>query len=245
MNVYKYNKTKKKKLRDFFDFRLFPKGKHFLKKQKNSSKRKFFKLFSFCLCFFLGISFLTVFALKRGFFESRHKIENYEDYDKLIWPVVMQDPPTFNEEIPLDEKIKIKASLWDTAVNSKKESFNYDEDDMLILSAKDVQKSYEKLFGKEINYKEIESIRDPFYKFNRFQKNFSVKVMSGTNFFYPHTINAFWEKDNLILKVEYFIPQNQFDEFMNPTVKIKTEKFANYILKKNKKTGRLYVYSVF
>ncbi len=221
MKFYKYNKAKKRTFRDFFDFRIFPKGKHFLKKQKND-KKSFLKFFSICMFLFSCVYFLTVFSLNHSFFEIGHKIDNYENYDKFIWPVVMQDPPNFNEEIPLDEKIKIKASLWDTAVNSKNKNLIYDENDMLNLSGKDVHRSYEKLFGKEINYNSIESISDPFYKFNRFKNNFSVKIMSGTNFFYPHTVNAFWEKNDLVLKVEYFVPQDQFDEFMHPIAKINT-----------------------
>lgn len=244
MKVYKYKSPKKRTIKDFFSFCIFPKGKHFIKKKKEK-KNKFFRFFGMFFILAFGISFLTVFSLHMGFLNFNREIEDYKNYDSLIWPIVMQDPPCFDEKRPLDEKIKIKASLWDAAMNLKDKNPNYDEDDMLIFPASEVQKSYEKLFGKPINYEFLDSEKDSFYKFNKNKKEFSVKVMSGTDCFFPHTVNAFWKNNNLILKVGYVIPQNQFDENMNCLSDFKTEKFANYILRKNKKTGNFYVYSVF
>lgn len=245
MKVYKYKSKKKRTFRDFFDFCLLPKGKHFIKKEKVNKKNKFFKFFGVFLILAAGISFWAVFSLKLGFFEGNGKIESYENYDNLIWPIVMQDPPCFDEKNPLDEKIKIKSAIWDTSMNLKGQNLDYDDDDMIIFPAKEVEKSYEKLFGERINYNFLDSIKDSFYKFNKQKKEFSVRVMSGTDQFWPHTVDAFWEKNNLILKVGYVVPQDQFDENMNPVSKVKTEKFANYKLRKNKKTGKLYVCSVF
>lgn len=241
MKIYKHKNPRKRTLRDFFDFCLLPRGKHFIKKEKN----KFFKFFGVFFILVAGVSFWAVFSLKPCFFEGTEKIENYESYDNLIWPIVMQDPPCFDEKNPLDEKIKIKSALWDTAMNLKDKVFDYDEDDMIIFPAKEVQKSYEKLFGEEINYEFLCSVKDPFYKFNKPKKEFSVKVTSGTDRFFPHTVDAFWEKNNIILKVGYIVPQDQFDENMNPLAEAKTEKFANYKLRKNKMTGKFYVSSVF
>lgn len=245
MNGYKHKSKKKKTLRDFFNFCLLPKGKHFLKKEKRKKKNRFLKFFGVFFALAIGLSFWAVFAFKNGFFETSRKIESYEKYDSLIWPVVMEDPPNFDEKNPLDEKIKIKSALWDTAMNLKDKNLDYDENDMIIFPANEVQKSYEKLFGEDINYDILDDAKDPFYKFNKIKKEFSVKIMSGTDRFFPHTIDAFWKNNNLILKVGYMIPQEQFDENMAALTEIKTEKFANYKLKKNKKTGNFYISSVF
>lgn len=245
MKVYKHKSKKKKALRDFFDFCLLPRGKHFIKKEKSKKKNKFFKFFGVFLVLATAISFWAAFSLKLGLLDFDRKIESFESYDNLIWPVVMQDPPCFDEKNPLDEKIKIKSALWDTAMNSKDKNLDYDEDDMIIFPANEVQKSYERLFGEEINYNVLDVIKDPFYKFNKAKNEFSVKVMSGTDMFLPHTVDAFWENNNLILKVGYVVPQDQFDENMNKYEVAKPEKYANYKLKKNKKTGDFYVCSVF
>ncbi len=245
MKVYKHKTKKKKTLRDFFDFCLLPRGKHFIKKEKKKKKNKFFKFFGVFLVFAGVLSFWAVFSLKFGLLNFDKEIKSFESYDNLIWPVVMQDPPCFDEKNPLDEKIKIKSALWDTAMNLKDKDLSYDEDDMIIFPAEEVQNSYERLFGEEINYDILDVIKDPFYNFNKAKKEFSVKVMSGTDRFFPHTVDAFWEKNSLILKVRYVIPQDQFDENMNLITEVKTEKFANYKLKKNKKTGEFYVCSVF
>ena len=245
MKVYKYKSAKRKTFWDFFDFCLLPKGKHFIKKNKKKKKNNFFKFFGIFFFMALGVSFMAAFSLKLGFFDKDREIESFESYDNLIWPVVAEDPPCFDEKNPLDEKIKIKSAIWDTAMNLKDKNLDYDENEMIVFPANEVQKSYEKLFGEEINYDFINGINDPFYKFNKANKEFSVKVVSGVDKFFPHTVDAFWEKNNLILKVGYIVPQDQFDENMNPITKLKPEKYANYKLKKNKKTGNLYVCSVF
>ncbi len=240
--MYKSKRIQKSK---FINFCIFPKGKHFKKQPKKHSGflKKFFKIGMF-ICM-LAV-FITVFSLGTDIGENKKDdLWSYNSYDDFIWPIVMQDPKPFSEKIPPDEEIMLKASLWDVAMNNSKNNiFNYSEDGLLILSEDDIQKSNKKLFGRFLNMNNIQFSPHAFYSFDVDKREFLIEAISGTDGFLPHTVDAFKEKNNIVLKVGYVSPKNQFNSTMDKIIENKIEKIQTYKLKKDKETGDFYVSAV-
>ncbi len=215
---------------------------HFWKEQKNSNI--FSGLFRFIFACAVLTTFLIAFAIAVSVFDKGDEACSLKNYDDIIWPVVMQDPQPFDENRPPDKEIMLKASLWELAMNRKNVSDSWNEEQKLVLLKSDVESAGEKLFGKEVDFSGSNRINSNFYKFDDSKNSFVVEPVSGTEGFLPHTVNACHEGGDVVLKVGYISPKNQFNGEMNKIFDNRVEKYAKYRLKKNMNTGDFYVSSV-
>ncbi len=229
------------------------KAARFYKKEKSSinfshektrSKKFFSKIFRFMFaCTFLLV-FLVAFSVAMSFFDKDKEVLSFKNYDEIIWPIVMQNPRPFDENHPPDNETMIKASIWDLAMSHKNISNAWNEDNLLVLPESEVKTAGKKLFGKELNLSRLKEKNFEFYKFDSEKNEFLIEPISGTEGFLPHTVNAHRDGEDIVLKVGYVAPKNQFSKSMNKVFENKVEKFAKYRLKKNIDTGEFYVSSV-
>lgn len=235
-------KPKRNKTYRFAKIEKPQKFKHVEKYQNGAGV--FSGLFRFMFaCVFLT-AFLAAFAIAVSVFDKGDEAWNLKNYDDMIWPVVMQDPKPFDESNPPDKETMLKASLWKLAMNRNNMNESWNEKSQLVLPKSDVESAGKKLFGKEPDFSGLTQKGSGFYKFDDSKNAFLVEPISGTDGFLPHTVNACHEGDDVVLKVGYVSPKNQFNSEMNKVFNNKVEKYAKYRLKKNINTGNFYILSV-
>lgn len=166
------------------------------------------------------------------------------DYDNFIWPVVMQNPENFNENSPAEVDTMVASSVWKLAMEKKDEENSFNKNQELVLSLKEVQEACNELFGKTFDKNDLTALNKSFFEFDGKNNQFLVKSVSGVENYVPHTVNAYRKDDDIILKVGYVIPSEQFELDMNEIFDNKIVKYKNYHLKTSKTTGKKYVAAV-
>lgn len=79
------------------------------------------------------------------------KSRNFDEYNQLLTPVVMNDPDAFDDIINANPEQLIDISIWAILKSDlAPDQYEYGENGMLIPEA-DVTASFEKLFGTEIH----------------------------------------------------------------------------------------------
>lgn len=235
----------KPKLNKVYRFANPPKPcklKHLEENQNGANVFSGFFRFIFSCVFLTAL--LIGFAIAVSVFDKGDEAWNLKNYDDVIWPVVMQDPKPFDENSPPDKETMLKASLWELAMNRKNTNESWNDKEHLVLPKSEVESAGEKLFGKEIDFSGLNPNDSDFYKFDDSKNAFLVEPISGTDGFLPHTVNARHEGDDVVLKVGYVSPKNQFSSEMNKVFNNRVEKYAKYRLKKNSNTGDFYILSV-
>ncbi len=212
--------------------------------KKHSNANIFTGLLRFTVACIILTAFLLTFAIAVSIFDKGDEAWSLKKYDDIIWPVVMQDPHPFDENRPLDRETMLRACLWELAMNRKDMSNAWNEEQQLVLPKSEVESAGKKLFGKEVDFSGLDCSDPCFYKFDDTKNEFLVEPVSGTNGFLPHTVNACHEGNDVILKVGYVSPKNQFNSEMNKVFENKVEKYAKYRLKKDTNTGDFYILSV-
>ena len=186
--------------------------------------------------FFLTILGFGTLAFSKLFYnlEGYLKPVNLEQYDDLIWPVVLQDPPEFDEKVPLDNETMLRSSVWDASFRLKEKEELFDENGRLMVSTDELQGSNEKLFGKKLELENFENSDENFFMFDKEKKIFLVDSISADERPLPKTVSAKVSKNKTRLKVEYFTPDKESTE---------PEKTMKYLLKRGD-SGKEYIAGV-
>lgn len=186
--------------------------------------------------------FLILFIVVMVFFSEVFGVGQsdvkFVEYDRFIWPVVMQDPEPFDEQNPPNFELMLNSSVWVAAANQQPNCLNSDNNGRVIISIEDVNKACNTLFGKDLQmFNEDSSLYMNFYEFDSNKKIFYVEAISNDRCFMPKTISLSNKNDRLVLKVGYFVPDHR--DIKNEKVKMKKQ--MKYILRKNSKTGKFYI----
>lgn len=190
---------------------------------------------------------LSVFIIMVAFFPSvlgaAHNEFKFMQYDRLIWPVVMQDPDFFSEDNPPSNELLLDASVWKAASEKSEDSCSYDNKGRVILSTEEIETACKTLFGDERNISP-ENIKNKFYEYNPEQNLFYVDAVSHEQCFMPNTVGVTQHKDLIILKVDYV----NMDENSNLNYRsakcYKPKKHMEYLLRKNAGNGYFYISGV-
>ncbi len=247
--MYKYEKTKcsTKPLNLKFMFLDFLKK---LKKQKKEifgDKKNFNAIKFLILCLLIMASAVSISAAI-GAFRDKNNVFTPEKYDELILPVVMQNPPNFDEKHPLSDDVMAEASIWKLAMEKNKNAeYNpsfFDHNQNLILDYDDVSDACFDLFGREFNKKNLKNISGGFYFFDSKNNKFIVKSVSGVSCPLGKTVNITKRGNYIQLEVEYIIPSEQFGKDMKLVDSPKIDNRKIYELKSNRFTGDLYISAI-
>lgn len=203
-----------------------------------------FKAFRFlAVCVFLT-AFVVLFSVAVSVADGQKNANLTEEYDKIILPVVMQDPAPFGENVPPDPDMMMGAAVWDAAMKYKDNDNFRDENQNLVLEKGLVNESLIKLFGKNSLENSCGYNNSNFYFFDSSENKFIIKAISGVNNFSPHTVSARSDGENIFLKVGYVVPADEFEPDMTPRAECRVEKYATYMLKSRECGNLPYVAAV-
>lgn len=126
-------------------------------------------------------------------------------YGSYIAPVVMHDPPPFDDSSHLDANVKIAASIWRN--NFQKGASTYkeiDADGLTLMPASDVQSACTELFGPNATINTDESVHGQFFSHTAGDDCFHISATSNAGSLVPHIDDIIEEDDALSLAVSYF-----------------------------------------
>jgi len=197
-------------------------------------------LISILILFGSIVIICTSISLKNSRNENRENLI----YNNLIWPIAMQDPSSFNEEVPPSDKLILDSSVWYSAINKKIDSPPFNEECSLVLNEEEVKNSVKTLFGSKIASRDIQPESSYFYDFDDTNKNFTVRLEDSLEKFCPHIISSIQKDSGIILRVGYMSPKSKFDNKNPSESDLEFEKTAKYILKKDSSTQKFYISSM-
>ena len=217
---------------------FFKKIYHKHRKKTNISAVKFLLVCLILMSSIVAIS-IALSAAERG-----DNALGLSDYDNFIWPVVMQNPESFDESCPAELSTMVAAAVWKASTEQKDNKSKFNEEQELVLSFDEVQEACESLFGRGFEKSDLNGINEDFFKFDENKNCFFVKSVSGVGNYVPHTVNAYRKDDDIILKVGYVIPSEQFLPDMSGIYENAVSKYKIYHLKTNEATGKKYISAV-
>ncbi|MCI8441422.1 MAG: hypothetical protein HFG27_02670 [Provencibacterium sp.] len=129
-------------------------------------------------------------------------------FEKLVQPVLMFDPPPFEDVTTLPDTTVLEAALWATMLGEKRETYAFDAQGNLILPSSDVDVESAKLFGPELSLKH-QSFPSDFgisYEYDESSKAYRIPVASATTLYTPRVDEIEREGDIYSLLVGYIPP---------------------------------------
>lgn len=165
-----------------------------------------------------------------------------ERYEKVIEPVLMFDPPTFEDVSTLDKFTVLQSALWATMLGEKRETYTYDPQGALIVPASDVDVSCAKLFGPQITL-EHQAFSSDFgmaYDYDEANKAYHIPVLSATALYTPRVDEISKSGDIHSLLVGYIPPGTAWNtDLAGNKTEPDPHKFMVYKLKKVDKQYQL------
>ncbi len=149
------------------------------------------------------IGFVTViFACVTGVKYLIEKNRNFEEYNKMLTPVVLIDPTNFDDITHADMNELIEISIWSILKSDISPDKYETGSGGLTIPQEDVEKAFTDLFGSELSPKHatIEGY-DYEFAYDADSKSYTVPLTSVTPIYTPDVISSSKSSDSIILTV--------------------------------------------
>lgn len=160
------------------------------------------------------------------------------EYESFIYPVVMNDPDTFDDVSKAQQDQLIAISIWSILQsNLETDKYTYSEKGMLIPK-KDVEEAFEKLFGSEVKVSHTSTDGGGIeFRFSEKKGQYIIPITGITPLYTPTVLEANEKNDFVTLLVGYLSGDDwEQDENGNP-VKPEPSKYVRIILRKTGENG--------
>ena len=154
------------------------------------------------------IGFITILTLIGSFvgnvIESTRKETKFE---RFITPVVMQDPPSFDDPAKLSNQILLGSSVWSILLSGDTSHYVIDDYDRLVIPASDVEVACSRLFGSEVTLEHASfgNIEAPFL-YDGQENKYYIPVTGQSNVYTPKVESMEREGNLYYLHVGYIPP---------------------------------------
>ncbi len=161
-----------------------------------------------CLVGFVSVIMLC-FNLTKNVLDNSGKKHEYE---AMLLPVVMFDPPPFEGAENFDELSLLQSSIWATLLGEGRGKYQEDDNLMLIVPASDVDVTAHNLFGPNaaITHNTFGDYEIT-YLYDSKTKSYHVPVDAMTPAYTPRVEEIEKKGDNLLLRVGYIPPSSVLD----------------------------------
>lgn len=153
-----------------------------------------------------------------------------EEFAEFIYPVVICDPPTFDETMKLRSDTMTTAAIWDIIINEDKSKYTA-EFDYIIVPEVDVEKHATKLFGAGLKFDHKSILNsDVQFFYEPDIKSYRIPI-SPKYFTYSPVIENIDKAGNIyVLKVGYLSPAPDWSLINQEGERI-PDKYAEYVIK--------------
>lgn len=183
---------------------------------------------------------VTCFNFTRSLLDNSGTKHTYES--KLL-PVLMFDPPPFEDPKTLRTVDLLMYSVWATVLGDKRDTYQYDDNLSLVIPASDVEMTAFNLFGPDLvlshdTFGDYETT----YLYDTATKSYHVPVTAMTGFYTPSVEEIVKIGDALQLRVGYIPPATalNIDFSGKGDREQKADKYMIYELRKGKSGYYLY-----
>ena len=152
---------------------------------------------------FALIGFVTaIYASVAGIKFLVDKSKNYEEYSKMLTPVVLIDPTNFDDITHADMNELIEISIWSILKSDISPDKYEGGSGGLTIPQTDVEKAFKNLFGSEVSPKHatVEGY-DYEFTYDADAKAYTVPLTSVTPIYTPDIIDSSKSSDSIILTV--------------------------------------------
>ena len=166
-----------------------------------------------------------------------------KEFERMLLPVVIFDPVPFENPVNIDNASLLQYSIWSTAMGEKRSQYEYDDADMMIIPASDIDVAAQQLFGPDVKleHRSFGDLQDS-YLYDEEIRSYHVPIITITGFATPRVeeINKI-SGDTVELRMGYVPPSTilYLDEdgnLGNP----EPEKYMIYEMHKNRNGWYLY-----
>ncbi len=166
-----------------------------------------------------------------------------KEFERMLLPVVIFDPVPFENPVNIDNASLLQYSIWSAAMGEKRSQYEYDDADMMIIPASDIDVAAQQLFGPDVklDHRSFGDLQDS-YLYDEEIRSYHVPIITITGFATPRVEEITKTRgDVLELRMGYVPPSTilNLDEdgnLGNP----EPEKYMIYEMHKNRSGWYLY-----
>ena len=166
----------------------------------------------FIILCFVGFFTVASFCLNitKGLLDNSRKKQEYET---MLLPVVIFDPVPFEDPVNIDNASLLQYCIWATALGDKREQYEYDDNNMVVIPASDIDVTALRLFGPDVklDHRSFGDLENS-YLYEEDIRSYHVPIITMTGFATPKVeeINK-TSGDVIELKMGYVPPSTILD----------------------------------
>lgn len=136
-----------------------------------------------------------------------------QEYETMLLPVVIFDPVPFENPVNIDNASLLQYCIWATAMGEKRDQYEYDDNNMVVIPASDIDVTALRLFGPEVklDHRSFGDMENS-YLYDEDIRSYHVPIITMTGFATPKVeeINK-TSGDVIQLKMGYVPPSSILD----------------------------------
>ncbi|MDO5014425.1 MAG: hypothetical protein Q4E28_00510 [Clostridia bacterium] len=207
-------------------------------KDKNLRKKWAYPLgiFVFIMAI-VGIIF-SLFFITKGIIKATDKSDiTKKNYEKMILPLVMNDPSTFDDVSKADMQQLIDSSIWSILIEGIDTGKYKIVDNRIVLPATDVEKTFVSLYGDSVKPKH-QTIAPGSYEFeyDSTAKAYKIPITGVDPIYTPKIIDVDKKKNSVILTVAYISGRDTIMDENGNFIEPPPSKYVKITLRKSPKS---------
>ena len=106
-----------------------------------------------------------------------------KEFERMLLPVVIFDPVPFENPVNIDNASLLQYSIWSTAMGEKRDQYEYDDNNFVVIPASDIDVTAQRLFGPDVKL-EHRSFGDleNSYLYEEAIRSYHVPIITMTGF---------------------------------------------------------------
>lgn len=190
-----------------------------------------------CLVGFFTVAGICFNATKNLLDNSGKK----KEYQRMLLPVVIFDPVPFENPVNIDNASLLRYSIWAAAMGEKRDQYEYDDNNMMIIPASDIDVAAQRLFGPDVKleHKSFGDLQDS-YLYNEEIRSYHVPIITVSGFATPKVEEINKVGDAIELKMGYVPPSTILDLNEEGVGSPEPQKYMIYELHKARSGWYLY-----
>lgn len=207
------------------------------KKPNNHRKNRIAGVMGALILIFAVIGFITTVTLVGNWLVSVSQNQAEKDkFSEFIYPLVMLDPPAFENVSKLNSSTILSAAVWDLILNADTSKYDRDEFGIITVPETDIEVYVAKLFGEGVTVTH-QAIGDVEFSFP-YNEEEGVYYIADTPFYsYVPRVTEIQrrEDEKIYLRVDYLTPNMYWISGKNSDERV--TKVMEYVLEETRTGG--------
>lgn len=176
-------------------------------------------------------------GVKRAIRRDRHAAE----YERLLTPVVMNDPDPFDDLTKANPNQLIDITIWSILKSGlSPDRFTYEEEGMLVPET-DVNEEFRRLFGTEVKPQHATVVSYGYeFVYDAEKRAYLIPLTGDMPLYTPSVIDVDRKKETVVLTVGYLAGEQWAQNSEGDMVAPEPDKYMKVTLRKNR-DGSLYI----